>query len=369
MTKTDIEFMRMALALALKGRGAVNPNPLVGAVIVNEGIVVGRGWHKQFGGPHAEVEALHDAGVRALGSTIYVTLEPCSHYGKTPPCALALIEAQVSRVVIASLDPNPLVAGRGIDILKQAGIAVETGVLDDLARYQNRVFRKYIQTGLPYVMLKSAMTLDGKIATTSGDSRWVSGEQSRAMVHAWRNEFKAIMVGINTVLKDDPMLNTRLVDGGCRNPVRIVLDSLARIPMDCRLVNSAREIPLWLIVTSKASEEKLSQLRDHGVMVVKSSVEEDGKIDLRWLMHTLGDKNIDSVLLEGGGELNYSALATGIVDEVAQFIAPKIVGGGTSLTPVGGQGISLMRDAISTGHMRVTKVGDDVLINSELNRY
>lgn len=363
MQQQDCVFMDQAIQLAKKGKGKVNPNPLVGAVLVRDNQIIGTGYHKIFGGPHAEVNAFQSAnGQQLAGSTLYVTLEPCSHYGKTPPCADLIVKHQIARVVIGLRDPNPLVAGRGIEILKQAGIEVEVGCRQDEISYLNRVFIKYIQSKIPYLMVKTAMTLDGKIASSTGDSKWISSYESRQKVHQFRNEFQAIMVGIQTVLNDDPMLSTRIDQANGRNPIRIVADSTARIPLSSNLVNTASVIPLILVVTGQAPDEKIEKLKARGLDVIVTPAI-NKQIDLVYLMRELGERGIDSVLLEGGSTLNYSALKAGIVDEVISFIAPKIVGGENAKTPFGGIGIEKMQQAVVLEQMKFENVGPDLMIS------
>jgi diaminohydroxyphosphoribosylaminopyrimidine deaminase/5-amino-6-(5-phosphoribosylamino)uracil reductase len=362
MEKRDLQYMQLAMELAEKGKGGVNPNPLVGAVIVKDGRIIARGWHKKFGGPHAEINAFSDASESVEGATMYVTLEPCSHYGKTPPCSEAIIKNKISRVVIGLKDPNPLVAGRGINMLEEAGISVECGLLEKELRYQNRVFLKYIKEKTPWVVMKTAMTLDGKIAAYTGDSKWVSGEESRKMVHSLRNELQGIMVGVDTVVADNPELTCRLGVNGSRNPVRIVVDSSARVPVDSRIfdVSVARTI---IATTYKSNCAKLKVLKGKGVEIVMVG-EKDGRVDLHELMIQLGEKGIDGILLEGGACLNYSVVNEGLVDEVVSFIAPKIVGGDMAKTPVGGKGRALMSDAIELEDINVEKAGNDIVLKA-----
>jgi len=362
MENRDKHYMQLAMELAENGKGGVNPNPLVGAVIVKDGRIIGKGWHKKFGGPHAEINAFSDANECVVGATMYVTLEPCSHYGKTPPCSKAIIDNKIARVVIGLKDPNPLVAGRGINMLEEAGIKVDCGLLEDDLRYQNRVFLKYIMEKTPWVVMKTAMTLDGKIAAYTGDSKWVSGEESRKMVHGLRNELLGIMVGAETVVADDPTLTCRLDVNGSRNPIRIVVDSSCRVPLDSTIFDTsvARTI---IATTYKANCAKLKVLKHKGVEIVMVG-EKDGRVDLHELMVQLGEKGIDGILLEGGACLNYSAVNEGLVDEIVSFIAPKIVGGDFAKTPVGGKGRALMSDAIELHDINVEKAGNDIVLKA-----
>lgn len=354
--------MHLAYNLAKKGCGGVNPNPLVGAVIVKKDKIIGEGYHEIFGGPHAEVNAFRSAKESVEGATMYVTLEPCSHYGKTPPCAQAIVDNKIARVVIGMLDPNPLVSGRGVKLLQDNGIDVESGFLSAELTQMNRFFLKYIQSKLPYVIMKTAMTLDGKIATRTGDSRWVSNEQSRARVHQLRNELMGIMVGVDTVIADDPILTTRLDNGrNGRNPIRIVVDSKGRIPLDSKILNTHAEAKTIVALTSAANQEKIRQIEALGNEVIVVA-EKKGRVDLNKLMLSLGEKGIDGILLEGGATLNYAALESEIVDEVHAYIAPKIIGGQAAKTPVGGDGIEKMKDAVNLQNIRFENIADDILI-------
>ncbi|MUP15359.1 bifunctional diaminohydroxyphosphoribosylaminopyrimidine deaminase/5-amino-6-(5-phosphoribosylamino)uracil reductase RibD [Ancylomarina euxinus] len=354
--------MQLAYNLAQKGCGGVNPNPLVGAVIVKNDRIIGEGYHEIYGGPHAEVNAFRSAKESVEGATIYVTLEPCSHYGKTPPCAQAIVDNKIARVVIGMLDPNPLVSGRGVKLLQEHGIDVESDFLSAELSQMNRVFLKFIQCKKPYVVMKTAMTLDGKIASRTGDSRWVSNEQSRARVHELRNELIGIMVGVDTVIADDPILTTRLAGNKKgRNPIRIVVDTQARIPLDSKILNTANDAKTFVAVTSAAKQNKLDEINALGneVLIIK---EKDGRVDLNQLMQVLGEKGIDGILLEGGATLNYAALEAQIIDEVHAYIAPKIIGGKDAKTPVGGEGIQVMKDAVNLQNIRFENIADDILI-------
>lgn len=360
----DYEFMHRAFELAQRGIGKVNPNPLVGAVIVKNDRIIGEGYHEFFGGPHAEVNAFHSAKESVEGATMYVTLEPCSHYGKTPPCAEAIVKNKIGKVIIGMLDPNPLVAGRGVKILEENGIDVDFGYMCEELTEMNRTFLKYIQSKLPYVVMKTAMTLDGKIATKIGDSRWVSNEKSRAKVHELRNELAGIMVGVDTVIADDPMLTTRLNSGKGRNPIRIVVDSKARIPLDSKVLNTPDQAKTILAVTHKADPDKIQQIEAKGnqVLIVNALNE---RVDLVDLMKKLGDQCIDGILLEGGATLNFSALKSGIVDELISFVAPKIIGGNAK-SPVGGEGIELMKDAIELVDIKLQQLGNDLMLSGKI---
>ena len=359
--------MHRAFELAKKGVGRVNPNPLVGAVIVKNDVVIGEGYHEFFGGPHAEVNAFLSANESVEGATMYVTLEPCSHYGKTPPCAEAIVKNKIGKVIIGMLDPNPLVAGRGVKILEENGIEVDFGYLCEELSEMNKSFLKYIQSKTPYVVMKTAMTLDGKIASKTGDSRWVSNEKSRAKVHELRNELAGIMVGVNTVIADDPMLTTRLENGKGKNPIRIVVDSTAKIPLDAKLLNTSDEAKTILAVTGKADPRKVKQVEEKGNQVI-SVKSVDDRIDLEDLMLKLGEQNIDGILLEGGASLNFSALKAGIVDEVISFVAPKIIGGSQAKSPVGGEGIELMKNAIELDNIEYEQLGQDLMLRGKIKK-
>lgn len=368
------KYMRRAIELAKKGSGHVNPNPLVGAVIVRDGEIIGEGYHECYGQLHAERNAIANAKKRGNsleGSTIYVTLEPCCHYGKTPPCTEAIIEEKIARVVVGSDDPNPLVSGKGFQMLREKGIEVIPHFLKEECDAMNHVFFHYIRTGTPYVAMKYAMTMDGKIACYTGDSKWVTGEESRAHVQTLRNHYKGIMAGIGTVLADDPMLNCR-IEGG-KDPIRIITDSHLRIPMDSQLVRTAGQQPLIVACLPDADEEKAAQLQEKGVEVLRipgvttADITEEQKevISLPVLMKELGACKIDGILLEGGGQLNESALQAGIVDRIYCYIAPKIFGGAQAKTPVEGQGLTRAADAWQFNRIGMQEFGQDILLEYE----
>ena len=368
------KYMRRAIKLAKKGSGHVNPNPLVGAVIVRDGEIIGEGYHECYGQLHAERNAIANAKKRGNsleGSTIYVTLEPCCHYGKTPPCTEAIIEEKIARVVVGSDDPNPLVSGKGFQMLREKGIEVIPHFLKEECDAMNHVFFHYIRTGTPYVAMKYAMTMDGKIACYTGDSKWVTGEESRAHVQTLRNHYKGIMAGIGTVLADDPMLNCR-IEGG-RDPIRIIADSHLRIPMDSQLVRTAGQQPLIVACLPDADEEKAAQLQEKGIEVLRipgvttADITEEQKevISLPVLMKELGARKIDGILLEGGGQLNESALQAGIVDRIYCYIAPKIFGGAQAKTPVEGQGLTRAADAWQFNRIGMQEFGQDILLEYE----
>ena len=361
----DEQLMARAISLAGNGLGRTSPNPLVGAVIVRDGRIVAEGWHRKAGTPHAEIHALNMAGELARGATVYVSLEPCAHYGRTGPCARALVEAGVSRVVVAMTDPNPKVAGKGIAILQEAGIEVTTGVLEQEARQLNEVFLKWMTTGLPFVALKTAMTLDGKIATAAGQSQWITNEASRYETHRLRDIYDGILVGINTALADNPSLTTRLKEYQGRNPVRIVVDSRARLPLTAKLVTdgAARTI---VAVTEQAPAERVEALRSAGVEIIVAG--SSNHVDMQSLMEQLGAMKISSVLVEGGGSVNFSLLQAGLVDRVYAFIAPKLVGGRDALTPVEGEGFQELDRAVELENIQLRQLGSDVLLTGIVKR-
>ena len=359
------EFMREAIELAQKGMGFVSPNPMVGAVIVRDGEIIGRGYHKKYGDLHAERAAFADCearGVDCTGAEMYVTLEPCCHQGKQPPCTDAIIGHGIKRVYIGSSDPNPLVSGRGVAILRENGIEVVEGVLKDECDAINKIFFKFITKHLPFVTVKYAMTMDGKIACKTGESKWVTGEAARENVHRDRLKHAAIMVGVGTVLRDDPMLTCRL-EGG-RDPIRIVCDSTLRTPLTSNVVCTARTVPT-IIATLESDVAVTQPYIDKGCTILTFRGK-NGRPDLRQLMKTLSSLNIDSVLIEGGGELNWSALEAGIVDKVQTYIAPKIFGGVGAKSPVAGLGADKPDDAFMLETVAIKHFGDDILIESRV---
>lgn len=395
VTDDDIFLMEQAMRLAQQGEGRVNPNPLVGALIVKDDDIIARGWHHRYGDLHAERDAFKYAeehGIDCQGSTMYVTLEPCCHQGHQPPCTEAIVSHGIRRVVVGLRDPNPLVGGKGIEQLRQAGIEVDVLEPEDDAakstganaaipslvsgdtiaalvqqlRNQNRVFLKYITTSMPWITAKWAMTLDGKIATATGDSKWITGEEARQYVHLVRRSHSAILCGIGTVLADDPLLNVRLTpetmdkmgiqEHEVRQPVRIVADRQARIPMESQLVRTAHEYPLVVAYADGADEEKLQQLREAGVTLWNCNT-------LLELTQRAAAEKIDSILLESGGTLSEALLREGLVDEVLAFVAPKIIGGKTAKTPVEGNGIDVMSEAVELTGRVVSTMGEDILIS------
>lgn len=358
----DRGYMRMALEYAKKGMGQTSPNPMVGAVIVKDGRVIGQGWHEKYGQPHAERNALASCTESPKDAVMYVTLEPCCHYGKQPPCVDAVLEAGIGRVVIGSPDPNPLVGGKGVKILREHGVQVTEDVLREECDRLNEVFLYYIQTKKPFVVMKYAMTLDGKIAAYTGRSKWITGEEARNHVQLQRHRYTGIMAGIGTVLADDPLLTCRMPGGN--NPVRIICDTKLRIPLTAQVVTTADQADT-IIATCSADGEKRSALERAGCRVF-SVGEKDGHVDLQQLMVKLGEEKIDSILLEGGGTLNWAALESGIVRRVQAYISPKLFGGKTAKTPVEGQGVSSPDHAFFLKNSTVTRIGEDFLVESEV---
>ena len=360
--KTERDYMRRALELAEEGLGWTSPNPMVGAVIVKEGRIIGEGFHERYGEAHAERNAFASCREDPRGADLYVTLEPCCHYGKQPPCTDAILEAGIRRVIIGSGDPNPLVAGKGIRILREHGVLVEEHVLEEECRGLNEVFFHFIQTGRPFVVMKYAMTMDGKTACCTGASKWITGGEARAHVHRQRHRYRAIMAGAGTVLKDDPLLTCR-IEGG-RNPVRIICDSRLRTPLSSRIVRTAGEVPT-IFATCCGQEERQEPYRRAGCRIL-AGPEREGRVDLEWLMEELGKEKIDSILLEGGSTLNWSALKTGIVSKVQAYIAPKLFGGERAKTPVAGAGFPSPDEGVLLRDSRVVRLGEDFLIESEV---
>lgn len=363
----DIEFMRKALQLAEKGKGRVNPNPLVGAIIVKNGEVIAEGYHAEYGGKHAEINAFENAREAVLGATLYVNLEPCVHFGKTPPCTDRIIRERIKRVVIGMLDPNPLVAGNGAKKLREHGIEVRVGVLENEAKELNEKFIKYIQTKKPFCILKSAMSLDGKIATKTGESKWITGKESREFSHQIRNEVAAILVGVQTVIDDDPSLTARSEKEKLNDPIRIVVDTRGRIPLNSKVMNLESSKKTIIATTEDMTEEKEREIKERGSEVIRIRKVDTG-VDLKELMTKLGLMGIDSVLIEGGANVNYSAISSNIVDKVMFFIAPIIIGGKNAKSSVEGDGIEHMKDVIKLGDFNYKKLGKDILLTSNVKR-
>jgi diaminohydroxyphosphoribosylaminopyrimidine deaminase/5-amino-6-(5-phosphoribosylamino)uracil reductase len=355
------KYMRLALELALKAQGRTSPNPMVGAVIVKDGEIIGTGYHLKAGTPHAEVHALRQAGAQAEGATMYVSLEPCSHYGKTPPCTEAVVKAGLKEVFVAMQDPNPKVAGKGIKQIVDTGIQVHVGLMENEAQRLNEAFIKYITKRTPFVLLKTAMTLDGKIATSTGHSRWITGDSAREMVHQLRDSYDAILVGVNTIITDNPALTCRLPEGG-RDPIRIVMDSKARTPVDAQVLTQESTNLTYIAVIDGVPDEKLDRLIAAGVKIIKTTAASCGRVDIKELMHRLGEMEIISLLVEGGAEVAASFLEAEMVDKVLTFIAPKIIGGKDAPGPVGGHGKETMDQAIRLKNVRYGQAGDDFFV-------
>ena len=362
MTNNDTAYMKTALRLAARGAGRVSPNPMVGAVVVRRGEIVGRGYHRRLGGPHGEVEALRDAGEKARGATLYVTLEPCNHQGRTPPCTQAVLEGGVHRVVIATLDPNPQVTGGGAAHLAAQGLKVEIGLLEAEARRLNAAWFKWVTTGLPLVIAKAACSLDGRIATATGHSQWLTGEAARNFGHRLRHRTDAILVGLGTVLADDPQLTARLPRGRGKDPIRLVLDSHLRLPLSARLLHLGSTAATWVACTAKAPKEKMQAIEQQGAEVLVLP-EEKGRVALKPLLTLLGQRQVQSLLVEGGAETLGSFFDQRLVDKFYFFYAPKILGGRRALGVVGGQGATHLKDALQAKELGIRRLGADLLIS------
>lgn len=380
--------MKLALRLAARGAGWVSPNPMVGAVVVRDGHVVGRGWHRHYGGPHAEAEALAQAGELARGATLYVTLEPCNHHGLTPPCTEAILRAGIGRVVIAAPDPNPHVAGGGATRLKEMGLRVDNGLLEAEARRLNEAWFKWVETGLPWVIAKAACSLDGRVATATGESQWLTSEASRAFGHRLRHLCDAILVGLGTVLADDPQLTTRLwrpstangqrktenpvsvnrnpkSGNASKDPIRIVLDSRLRLPLTARLLHLDSPAPTWVATTGAAPPDKIKALQDLGAEVLVLP-EEDGRVALRPLLKVLGERKVQSLLVEGGPEVLGAFFDQRLVDKFYFFYAPKILGGRDAYPAVAGKGAAYLKDALAARDLTIRRLGPDLLVSGYL---
>lgn len=366
----DVKYMKLAINLAKRGIGTTSPNPAVGSLIVKDGKVLGRGFHKVAGENHAEINALISASYSAEGSTMYVTLEPCCHYGKTPPCTNAIKKAGIKRVVIGMIDPNPLVCGKGIKELKKAGIEIEVGVLKDEVRKLNEAYTKYITTGIPFIIIKYAMTFDGKIASRTGDSKWISSTDSRDFVQKLRSSVDAILVGINTVIKDNPKLTVRrglspkkgTVPSG---PIRIILDSFCRIPLSSNVLDSSAKT--IIVTTNFASKKRIGKIQKNKaeVLVVDSK---NKRVNIKDLFYELAKRNITSVLIEGGSEVNADVINSGLADKIYIFFCPLILGGKKAITAVEGEGIKFVKDAIKIKNLQIKKIGSDFLLTGYVYR-
>jgi diaminohydroxyphosphoribosylaminopyrimidine deaminase/5-amino-6-(5-phosphoribosylamino)uracil reductase len=362
----DKLFMKLALGLARRGLGRTSPNPAVGAVIVKNGRVIGKGYHERAGFDHAEVRAIKSARGKTAGSTLYVNLEPCDHFGKTPPCTEVIIKSGIKRVVAAMRDPNPLNNGKGFKRLREAGISVTSGILADEAVRLNEAFIKYITTGSPFVTVKTAQSLDGKIAAKTGDSRWITGERSRRYVHELRRNADAVLVGANTVIRDDPLLTSRTGRGEERQPIKIIVDSGLKISDAAKIFGRHSPAKVILATTKKAPRSKIDKFKKMGcdILILK---EKNGKVDMRKMIKALGKKGITNVLVEGGGELIGSLADERLVDKFLFFISPKIIGGRDAKGPVGGEGVRKISHALILKNIRYKNFGDDLLIEGYLN--
>lgn len=367
MRETDTAYMKLALRLAAKGAGWVSPNPMVGAVVVKDGRIIGRGYHRAYGKPHAEVEAMNRAGAEAKGADLYVTLEPCNHQGRTPPCTQAVLNAGIRRVVIATLDPNPRVNGHGAEVLQARGLQVETGLLAEEARRLNEAWFKWVETGLPFVIAKAACSLDGKIATATGESQWLTGEIARGFGHQLRHQLDAILVGVGTALADDPQLTTRLPARSTkkakrsRDPIRIVLDSRLRLPLEAKMLHLDSAAPTWIACTNSAPKDKIQAIKDLGADVLVMPGE-SGRVALKPLLQELGRRQVQSLLVEGGAETLGSFFDQWLVDKFYFFYAPKILGGKTAPGMLAGAGVQRLGDALQAGDLKVRRLGPDLLI-------
>jgi diaminohydroxyphosphoribosylaminopyrimidine deaminase/5-amino-6-(5-phosphoribosylamino)uracil reductase len=363
--KEEEQWIKRAIHLALKGRGRTSPNPMVGAVLVKDGKIVGEGYHAKAGETHAEIIALKQAGREARGSTLFLNLEPCVHFGKTPPCVPAVIDAGVKRVVIGMEDPNPLVKGRGIKELQRAGIEVEVGILEKECQKLNEAFCKFIVKKEPFVILKVAATLDGKIATREGDSKWISGEVSRCFVHRLRDQVDGIIVGVGTILKDDPLLTARIKRG--RDPYRIILDSRLRIPEEVKVI---KVFPAKTIIatTEMAPSNKIERLKKKGVQVLILDSKQ-GKVNLKNCLLRLGEMGMMNLLVEGGSQVNGSFLDEGLVDKFLFILSPKLIGDNKAIGIFGGRGVATLNDAISVKELKVKRMGEDILLEGYAKTY
>ena len=362
---TDEKYLQQALKLAAKGRGRTSPNPMVGALVVKNGTIVGKGFHPAAGKPHAEVYALREAGEMARQATMYVTLEPCNHQGRTPPCTEAIIAAGISRVVVGMEDPNPKVAGNGMTRLRAAGIEIISGILEDKCRRLNEAYIKYITTNTPFVTLKIAASMDGRIATHTGHSHWITGEQSRRYVHRLRDETDAILIGIGTLLQDNPRLTTRLPGKKGLNPYRIIVDSRLRTPLHADIFGTdARE--KLILVTSFAKRDELELYRERTCHILQIPADDLGQLDLKFLMKELAELEIMSLIIEGGAEINGSAVDAGIVDKICFFYAPLLIGGRGSIGMMGGRGIDFIPDAQRIKEVKIRRFGPDICVEGYL---
>jgi diaminohydroxyphosphoribosylaminopyrimidine deaminase/5-amino-6-(5-phosphoribosylamino)uracil reductase len=358
--------MALALKLAAKAAGYTSPNPMVGAVVVKDGRMVGQGYHHSYGQPHAEVEAMRQAGPKARGATLYVTLEPCNHQGKTPPCTEAILAAGICRVVIANPDPNPRVTGGGAEFLREKGLIVDLGLMAEVGCTLNESFFKAVTTGLPFVIAKAAASLDGKIATRSNDSHWITGAKARVWVHRLRHQVDAILVGVGTVMADDPQLTTRLPSGKGQDPTRIVLDSSLRLPLSAQVLTQESTALTWIVCTNAAPPEKMAAIQSLGAEVILAPAQ-NHRVDLTALLALLGKRRINSLLVEGGAEVHGAFFDARLVDKFHLFLAPKFIGGRQAPGILGGQGITNLQQAPLARDLSIRRFGPDILISGYLN--
>ena len=370
MNKNNDEYyMKKTLKLAAQGEGYTSPNPLVGAIVVKDGEIVGEGYHKKAGEPHAEVHALNQAGEKAKGATLYVNLEPCCHLGKTPACSLKIINSKISRLVVAMEDPNPVVAGKGIKDLEEAGIEIKTGVLEQEAKELNEIFIKYMSEQEPFIYLKTGQTLDGYLATRTGDSRWVTNEEARKYGHQLRHKVDGILVGVGTVISDNPRLTTRLEEKEGKDPIRIVLDSKLRTPLEANIINEESESPTFIITTEEYDREKYTKLnKKNNLNIIVLPKDENGRIELHHLLKELYQEEITSILIEGGGKVNHSFLKSGLIDKVYCFIAPKLLGGNDGISSFNGPGVEKMNNAYELENIEYEMLDGNLLCKGEIRK-
>lgn len=361
--EVDEKYMALALKLAEKGRGKVAPNPMVGAVLVKNGKIIGNGYHQAFGGAHAEIHAIHEGGTNCKGATLYVSMEPCAHYGKTSPCVDAIIKAGITKVVAAVIDPNPITSGKGIQELKEAGVEVVVGIMEMQAKRLNGLFFKLMQKGLPYVTVKWAMSIDGKIATHTGESKWITSEESRKYVHKIRGQMDGILVGINTVMRDDPLLTCRIEEG--RNPKRIVVDSNAALPLNSHLLSTINESEIIVAVTKNAQLKRIQKLEQMGCRIVQTK-DMNGRVDLKELFQRLGEMKLTNILVEGGSRVITSVIEDRLADRVMVFVAPIIIGGEGAKSPVLGTGINKIGEAAEIDEVEIKRFSNDIVIEGTL---
>jgi diaminohydroxyphosphoribosylaminopyrimidine deaminase / 5-amino-6-(5-phosphoribosylamino)uracil reductase len=363
----DEQYMRMALSLARKGLGSTSPNPMVGAVIVKGRTVVGKGYHRRAGLPHAEVNAIHDANENGAGGTLYINLEPCTHFGRTPPCVDQVIRAGIRKVVVAMLDPNPEVNGKGVEALKKAGIDVKVGLLEDEARRLNEAFAVYMEKKRPFLIMKAAVSLDGKIATKTCDSKWISNEDSRKFVNRLRSVMDGVMVGINTVISDNPLLIPK-VPKPKKYPVRIILDSKLRIPLACDIVKTSDKYKTLVFASEDSRVDKEMKLKSLGVEIVRVPKDENGRVSLNHVCEELFRREMMNVLVEGGGEVNGGLLKAGLLDKILLFYAPILIGGKGALNLIGGKGVDFLKDAYRVDLSAVKRFRDDIYLEGYVHR-